>query len=267
MNDASKLADFLDRPGNDLLKRLGFQGHHLPVSLHRLAQLTLAGFRRGRGDQVADFVGVARQCSQTIVGRCRFVHQTRWHALHGADDQGWKTPLPRNRHPEIFVSQTEDLARREILGAVFLRHHLADFVGFLREIELRQQTPEAVKQGANEGLLKIPHRCRSRDVLGQDAGQVGAQEILLELIGIGLVLQMLEQEHGDGDIAHHLEAEDDDRPRDRADTAATCRPVVGGIDQPQQLVGQREILEDGIGELVHALVIAAGDAVNGSDRL
>ena len=78
---------------------------------------------------------------------------------------------------------------------------------------------------------------------------------------------MLEQEHGNGDIAHHLEAEDDDRPRHRADTAAARRPVVGGIDQPQQLVGQREILEDGIGELVHALVIAAGDAVNGSNRL
>ena len=77
---------------------------------------------------------------------------------------------------------------------------------------------------------------------GQYAGQVGTQEIFLELVGIALVLQVFEEQHGNRDVAHRLEAEHDHRTGYGADIAAAGRPEIGRIDQAQQFVGQREIL-------------------------
>jgi hypothetical protein len=88
----------------------------------------------------------------------------------------------------------------------------------------------------------------------------------LSWLALPLVLQVLEEQNGNRDIAHRLEAEHDHRPRNRADTAAASRPKIGGIDQAKHLVGQREILEDGVGELVDALGFAIGNLVDGADR-
>jgi hypothetical protein len=78
--------------------------------------------------------------------------------------------------------------------------------------------------------------------LASTPGQVGPQELVLELSGIVLVLQVLEQEDGDGNAAHRIDAEDDDCPRNGADVAATGLPVVDRVDHAQELVGQRKSL-------------------------
>ena len=147
-----------------------------------------------------------------------------------------------------------------------MRDDTTDLVGLLGEIELRQQAPEAVKKGADEGKFQVAHLRRRANVLGQHAGQVGTQEIFLELIGIALVLQVFEEQHGNRDVAHRFEAEHDHRTGYRTDVAAAGRPEIGRIDQAQQFVGQREVLEDGVRQFVDALRLAVGDLVDGADR-
>jgi hypothetical protein len=53
-----------------------------------------------------------------------------------------------------------------------------------------------------------------------DAGEVRRDHVLLQLRGLRLVLQVLEQDQGDREIAHRVEAEDHDGARDGADAAA-----------------------------------------------
>jgi hypothetical protein len=125
-----------------------------------------------------------------------------------------------------------------------------------------------VEQRADEGLFALAAQQRSLAALArQQAGEIGAQEGLLQFAGIGLVLQVLEQQHGDGDVADGVEAEHDHGARDGADVAAAGLAIEGRIDQPQDLVGQRVVLEDGVGQRADAFAFRGGQLVDGGHRV
>jgi hypothetical protein len=148
-------------------------------------------------------------------------------SAHGTDDQRREAPLASNGNAHFLEGNTQHLQGGHILAARFLRHDRG-FRRTPRENRTATAGAQAVEQGADEGLFQFAHLRRGADVLGQHAGQVGAQEIFLQLVGVALVLQVLEEQHGDRDIAHRLEAEDDHRPRHRADR---CRRRPAGSRQ------------------------------------
>ena len=150
---------------------------------------------------------------------------------------------------------------------MFGLHQLVDLLDLLGKVELGQQLAESVEHGADEGFLALARQHGAAGLAGQQPGQVGAQEVLLQLAGVGFVLQMLEQQHGDGDVADGVEAEHDHCPRHGADVAAAGLAVVGGVDQAQDLVGQRIVLEDAVGQRVDALAVRVGQLVDGRDRV
>ena len=266
VNDAGEIRHFLDGTLHGLLQLLLVERHDVGEARHRLLHFPVTRLRRGLGDHVAQLVGEAGEDAQTVLERHRPPHLAARQAPQGTDDERRETPLAGNRDAHVLKGNAEHLQGGIVFAAAFLGDDATDLVGFFGEIELRQQAAQAVKQRTDEGLFEIAHLRRGTDVLGENAGQVGTQEVFLELVGIGLVLQMLEEQYGDRDVAHRLEAEHDHGARHGADAAAAGRPEIGRIDQAQQLVGQREVLEDGVGQFVDALRLAVGDLVDRADR-
>ena len=267
MDDAGEVGHLLDSTLHGLLQLLLVERHDIGEARHRLLHFPVTRFRRRLGDDVAQLVGKTGEHAQAIFLRHRLFHLTTRQLAQRTDNQRREAPLTGNRNPHILEGDPQHLRGGVVFAAVFLGDDPADFIGLFGEVELRQQTPQAMEQRADEGLFQIAHLRRGTDVLGEDAGQVGAQEVFLQLVGVGLVLQVLEKQHGDRDIAYRLEAKHDHGARHGADAAAAGRAEIGRIDQAQQLVGQGKILEDGIGQLVDALRLAVGDLVDRADRL
>jgi len=92
---------------------------------------------------------------------------------------------------------------------------------------LREQATKAVKQRADKGLFQVTHLRRGADVLGENAGQIGTQKVLFQLVGISLVLHMLEKQHCNSDVTHRFKTKYDDGPRNGADAAAAGWPKIG----------------------------------------
>jgi hypothetical protein len=156
-----------------------------------------------------------------------------------------KTPGLGDADAQILERNPQHLQRRSVFGAVLLQQHTPDLGAFFGEVILAQQAAEVVEHRADEDLLDVlAAGTPAADVPGQHTGQIGAQELILELIGIVLVLQVFEKQDRDGNAAHRIETENDDRPRYGADVAATGLPVIRRVDHAQNLVGQRKILED-----------------------
>ena len=147
-----------------------------------------------------------------------------------------------------------------------LLHDAADVLAFLRKVELAQQPPEVVEHRADVALLAVAQAQALGELAREQARQAGAQELLLQLACVGLVLQVLEEQHGDRDVAHRVEAEHHDRARDGADAPAACRAEMRRVHHPQQLVGEAKVAQDQRRQRAHALGFARRDAVDRHHR-
>lgn len=74
----------------------------------------------------------------------------------------------------------------------FCSNQPLDFLALVDKIVLTQKAAEVVKHRADKDLFNIAWRGLLADILGQNCRQVGAQEFLLEVACITLVLQVFE---------------------------------------------------------------------------
>ena len=95
-----------------------------------------------------------------------------------------------------------------------------------------------MKHRADKDLFNIAWRGLLADILGQNCRQVGAQEFLLEVACITLVLQVFEKHDRNCNVADSIETKHEDGPRNRADVAPAGLPIENRIDESQNLVGQ-----------------------------
>ena len=230
------------------------------------AQSLVALRRLGIHRQIAKFVGKARQDAQALFLVDGFSHPPGRHPAHAADDQLRETPAARDPDPKFLKTDAQHLLRRAFFRTIFLLDDTANFLAFVRKIETAEQASETLEHRADEHLFDVARRRAVADVAGQDAGQGDQQELLFKLVGIGAVLEVLEEHHGDRDVAHRVEPEDQHGTRDGADVAAAGLAEVGRIDQPQDFVGEREVAQDRLRQVGDALFVRSGDLVDRAHR-
>ena len=136
--------------------------------------------------------------------------------------------------------------------------------GLFGEVELGQQLAQVVEHRSQEGFLCIARRRPQR--MGQLAGQQRAQELLLQPLRVGLVFHVLDQHQRQGQVADAGQADQRNGPRDGAHAMAVAAQV-RGVDQTQQLLCQRHVLENLIGQRVQALGLGVGHALDAQHLL
>ena len=116
----------------------------------------------------------------------------------------------------------------------------------------------------DERFLEVAHAQLGCELTRHHAAEVAGGDVILEVGRLRLVLQVLEQHQRQCGVAHLLEAQDRDRARDGGNRAAELLEI-GGIDHAQELVGQRHILEDAVGQRVASLVFGGHQIVDRRD--
>ncbi|MNV23422.1 hypothetical protein D3C71_1144340 [compost metagenome] len=84
---------------------------------------------------------------------------------------------------------------------------------------------------------------------------------------MGLVLHVVEQHQAECHVAHGVEAHQAHGPRHGADGAPARMREMHAVDQAQQLVGERHILEDLVCEIADAVVLGVGHALDARHRV
>ncbi len=170
-----------------------------------------------------------------------------WKTLHAVDDFIGEVPGLGYGHPQFFVGDAEDGPGSTVLVDIVFDHPLLDFLVLLREVADDEHLPQVEEHGADERLFLAVHFHLFRQVHRQDAAHIGRHSGLLQLRQFRLVLEVFEDHEGRGDHPHLFETEQKDRLGNRRHPAGKVA-VKGGIDDSQELIGQREILQDDIGQ-------------------
>eukprot|EP01136_Pigoraptor_vietnamica_P005570 Opistho-1_new@37394 len=249
------------------------QGHGLDVSA---LQPQAAGITGGQAGQfprqriallvqegVGHFVGRQAQPAQAFVGVRGHARGRVAHGLaHEPLDAGGQVPHARHAQAQVLAGHAKHAQGCDILGLAG-GDRLAHLLGLFGKVELGEQAAQVLEQRTDEHLFAFARD--GAQVAGERAGQQRAQELGLEQVGVRLVLHVLEQHQAHGDVADADKADQADRPRDRADAAAAGVRELRRVDQAQQLVGQRHVLQDLAGQRVQAFVFRRGHALHMAD--
>ena len=84
---------------------------------------------------------------------------------------------------------------------------------------------------------------------------------------MGLVLHVLEQHQTERHVANARKAHEGRRTGDGAHVSGPGAQVARGVDQTQKLVGQRDILEDLVGQTVEIFGFRIGHPLNACHRI
>ncbi|MNT46808.1 hypothetical protein D3C72_1834790 [compost metagenome] len=84
---------------------------------------------------------------------------------------------------------------------------------------------------------------------------------------MGLVLHVVQQHQAECHVAHGVEAHQAHGPRHGADGAPARMREMHAVDQAQQLVGERHILEDLVCEIADAVVLGVRHALDARHRV
>ena len=266
LDHAGELADLVDRAAQVLARLSCRHRNGLVETRGDVGQRALALGRGQARHRVAAGVGARGEGLQALVGGARRMHRALGQGAHAVLDQFGEAPGARERDAELLEAGAEHALRRVLLAAAVLLHDAADVLALLRKVELAQQPAEVVEHRADVALLAVAQAQAAGELAREQARQAGAQELLLQLAGVGLVLQVLEEQHGDRDVAHRVEAEHHHRARDRADASAAGGAEVRRVHHPQQLVGEAEVAQDQRRQRAHALGFARRDAVDRHHR-
>ena len=149
---------------------------------------------------------------------------------------------------QILQAYAQDAARSHLActGAVVACHLLADLHRLFGKVVLGQQAAQVLEHGRQEGLFAFARQ--RRQFTGQRAGHQRTQELFLELRGVHLVAHVFQQQHRQGHVADAGETHQRHGARNGADAAAGHGREVRRVDHAQQLVGQRDIAQDLVGQ-------------------
>ncbi len=143
------------------------------------------------------------------------------------------------------IRQTHHLARGVLLIDPFA-DQLLDLLVFIVEIEGREQAAKMMEHPADERLLGVIERERVGQLAGMERDRQRLDRLRLEAFHVALVAEMLEDAQAVGHAKDRVDAQNDDRARNRANPTAAAA-VERGIHRPQDAIGQREVPEGLLG--------------------
>ena len=128
---------------------------------------------------------------------------------------------------------------------------LFDLLSAVREHGSIQHAAKAMKHRAHHHLFNVADVLPGGQLRGRDAGKNGVRDFVLDLAGLGFVLQELDKNQRRRNATYSLEAQDHHRLGHGIDRAAELA-IGDGVHQLQQFAGERKVLQDAAGECAAA---------------
>ena len=160
--------------------------------------------------------------------------------------------------PLLRQAKAEDLVLCLFRGIPRLLHHPVQPVAFLAAEAPEGHVADVVEQGGNKHLLGRGVAALNGDRAGLYRGVNGAGQFGGQSITVGTLYEGVDQADRQAHVAHHVEAEHDDRTADGADALLTGIEV-GGVGQLEHTGGHRGILQHDTGKLRSGRVVILGD--------
>ena len=186
--------------------------------------------------------------------------------LHGLGQGLGEVPLPGDLDADLLVTHPQHIDLGIQLVHRIPLDQTLDLFGLLGKIEGDQDPAQIPQHGGEEKIFGLALVHIHGHFVRQGGTEHGGGDQLTQLFRLGLVLDMLEEDQRGGKGANGMNPQHHDGPGDRAD-APRKAPVEGGIDHLEDLVGQREVLDDDAGDMIHVLVAGLGHGIDAAHRL